>query len=259
VLLPLTSQGELLGLLLLGPHQKGEAYTPRERSLLASLIPQVAPAFQVAQMVREEQVQVRERERIEQELRTARTIQHSLLPTSPPDPTGWQIAAYYQPAREVGGDFYDFLPFEDGRLGIVIGDVSGKGIPAAMLMSSTRSLLRATAQIAASPVSSTCSSSHPQTRQDLASSTFCWKNSPASLAKAGSRKMISRLSFFRERRHLLLALSRPLLKKRKSLLRRRQGCSFESLHKARHFKRIQTRLSSSSLSLCLIRLAKSSS
>jgi serine phosphatase RsbU (regulator of sigma subunit) len=151
LLLPLTNQGELLGLLLLGPHLKGEVYTPRERSLLAALVPQVAPALQVAQMVREEQAQVRERERIEQELRTARMIQQSLLPTTLPDPTGWHIAAYYKPAREVGGDFYDFLPFEDGRLGIVIGDVSGKGIPAAMLMSSTRSLLRAAAQVTASP------------------------------------------------------------------------------------------------------------
>ncbi|HZR43305.1 MAG TPA: PP2C family protein-serine/threonine phosphatase [Ktedonobacteraceae bacterium] len=160
LLLPLTSQGELVGLLLLGPHLSGggglpsyilSSYAPRERNLLASLIPQVAPALQVAQMVREEQAQVRERERIEQELRTARTIQESLLPTTLPDPTGWQIAAYYKPAREVGGDFYDFVPFEDGRLGIVVGDVSGKGIPAAMLMSSTRSLLRAAAQMAASP------------------------------------------------------------------------------------------------------------
>jgi serine phosphatase RsbU (regulator of sigma subunit) len=150
LLLPLTSQGELVGLLLLGPRLKGEAYAPRERSLLASLIPQVAPALQVALMVREQQEQVRERERIEQELRIAQTIQRSLLPSSPPDLADWRIAAYYRPAREVGGDFYDFLPFEDGRLGIVIGDVSGKGIPAAMLMSSTRGLLRA-AQTAASP------------------------------------------------------------------------------------------------------------
>lgn len=151
LLLPLTSQGELLGLLLPGPHLKGQAYTPRERSLLTSLIPQVAPALQVAQMVRERQAQVREHERIEQELLTARTIQQSLLPARLPDPPGWQLAAYYQPAREVGGDLYDFLSFEEERLGIIIGDVSGKGIPAALLMSSTLSLLRAAAQVTDSP------------------------------------------------------------------------------------------------------------
>lgn len=151
LLLPLTSQGELLGLLLLGPHVRGQAYTPRERSLLASLVSQVAPALQVAQMVREQQAQVREHERIEQELRTARTIQQSLLPARLPASPGWQLATYYQPAREVGGDFYDFLSFEEDRLGIIIGDVSGKGIPAALLMSSTLSLLRATAQVTDSP------------------------------------------------------------------------------------------------------------
>jgi serine phosphatase RsbU (regulator of sigma subunit) len=151
LLLPLTSQGELLGLLLLGPHLKGQMYTPRERSLLASLIPQVAPALQVAQMVRERQAQIREHERIEQELLTARTIQQSLLPARLPDLPGWQLAAYYQPAREVGGDFYDFLSFGEDRLGLIIGDVSGKGIPAALLMSSTLSLLRAAAQVTDSP------------------------------------------------------------------------------------------------------------
>ncbi len=151
LLLPFTSQGELLGLLLLGPHVRGQAYTPRERSLLASLIPQVAPALQVAQMVREQEAQVREHERIEQELRTARTIQQSLLPARLPDPPGWQLAACYRPAREVGGDFYDALSLDGDRLGIIIGDVSGKGIPAALLMSSTLSLLRAAARVADSP------------------------------------------------------------------------------------------------------------
>ncbi len=151
ILLPLVSQGELLGLLILWPRVKGQRYTLESFFLLGSLAQQVAQALRVVELVQEQQTQAIERERIEQELRTARSIQQSLLPTSLPDPADWQIAAYYKPAREVGGDFYDFLPFEDGRLGVVIGDVSGKGIPAAMLMSSTRSLLRAAAQMAASP------------------------------------------------------------------------------------------------------------
>ncbi len=87
-----------------------------------------------------------ERERIDQELHVARRIQHALLPKDVPALHGWELTKHYQPAREVGGDFYDFLPLADGRLGLVIGDVSGKGVPAAVLMASTRSVLRAVAQ-----------------------------------------------------------------------------------------------------------------
>jgi serine phosphatase RsbU (regulator of sigma subunit) len=151
IVLPLASQGELLGLLTLGPHLKGEAYTQEERSMFDSLAPQVAPALRVAQMVQEQQVQVRERERIEQELRTAQAIQHAFLPKDVPALPGWQLVPYYQPAREVGGDFYDFLPFEDGRLGLVIGDVTDKGIPAALVMTATRTMIRTAAQGIFSP------------------------------------------------------------------------------------------------------------
>ena len=87
-----------------------------------------------------------ERERIEQELEVARRIQHALLPNDVPALVGWEISPYYQPAREVGGDFYDFVPLADDRVSLVIGDVSGKGVPAAVLMSSTQSVLRAFAQ-----------------------------------------------------------------------------------------------------------------
>ena len=99
----------------------------------------------------EQNVRLEERTRIEQELRTAHLIQHSLLPKEVPALAGWQIATYYQSAREVGGDLYDFLTFDDGRLGIVIGDVADKGVPAAMVMASTRSMLRAAAQVSSSP------------------------------------------------------------------------------------------------------------
>ena len=60
---------------------------------------------------------------------------------------GWQITPFYKPAREVGGDFYDFLELDDGRLGIVVGDATGKGVPAALVMASARSMLTALAQI----------------------------------------------------------------------------------------------------------------
>jgi serine phosphatase RsbU (regulator of sigma subunit) len=151
LLLPLACQGELIGLLILGPHLKGEAYTGEERATLAALAPQVAPALRVAQMVQEQQVEVRERERIEQELRTAQMIQRTFLPKEVPSLPGWRLVPYYQPAREVGGDFYDFLVFDDHRLGIVIGDVTDKGIPAALVMTATRTMLRTAAQELASP------------------------------------------------------------------------------------------------------------
>jgi serine phosphatase RsbU (regulator of sigma subunit) len=90
--------------------------------------------------------EARERERIEQELQVARRIQQELLPEATPELDGWQLAPYYRPAREVGGDFYDFLELEDGRLGLVVGDATGKGMPAALVMASARSMLRAVVQ-----------------------------------------------------------------------------------------------------------------
>jgi serine phosphatase RsbU (regulator of sigma subunit) len=83
---------------------------------------------------------------LEQELRVARGIQQALLPKEVPTLEGWEVTAYYQPAREVGGDFYDFLELEDGRLGLVVGDATGHGVPAALVMANTQSVLRAVAQ-----------------------------------------------------------------------------------------------------------------
>jgi serine phosphatase RsbU (regulator of sigma subunit) len=91
------------------------------------------------------------RERIEQELRIARLIQQTLLPKTLPQLPSYDVAAYYQPAREVGGDFYDFMELDDGRLGLVVGDVTDKGVPAALVMATTRTMLRAAAQRLFSP------------------------------------------------------------------------------------------------------------
>jgi serine phosphatase RsbU (regulator of sigma subunit)/predicted ester cyclase len=87
-----------------------------------------------------------ERESVEHELRVARRIQQASLPKEVPTPEGWQITPFYQPAREVGGDFYDFFELPDGRLGLVVGDATGKGVPAALVMASARSMLRAVAR-----------------------------------------------------------------------------------------------------------------
>jgi PAS domain S-box-containing protein len=98
---------------------------------------------QLKRAMAKQQEEAQERQRIEQELQVARLIQQTLLPKSLPGLPGYEVAAYYQPAREVGGDFYDFLELDDGRLGLVIGDVSGKGVPAAIVMAITRTMLHA--------------------------------------------------------------------------------------------------------------------
>jgi serine phosphatase RsbU (regulator of sigma subunit)/anti-sigma regulatory factor (Ser/Thr protein kinase) len=148
---PLVSQGELVGLLNLGPRLSDQDYSSDDRKLLDSLAAQAAPALQVAQLVRRQEAEARSRERIEQELRVATTIQQNFLPRELPDLPGWEVSAYYRPAREVGGDFYDFIELPEGRIGIVIGDVTDKGVPAAMVMAATRSVLRASAQRVVSP------------------------------------------------------------------------------------------------------------
>ncbi len=95
--------------------------------------------------------EVRERERFEHELRVAQRIQQALLPKELPLLDDWDIVPYYQPAREVGGDFYDFLPLPDRSVGVIIGDVSGKGVAAALVMANTQSVLRAVAQGSSTP------------------------------------------------------------------------------------------------------------
>src|SRR5215216_5989341 len=101
---------------------------------------------QLKKAMAKQQEEAQERERIEQELRVARMIQQTLLPKSVPELEDYQIAAYYQPAREVGGDFYDFFELGGGHLGLVVGDASDKGMPAALVMANTRSVLRTVAQ-----------------------------------------------------------------------------------------------------------------
>ena len=98
--------------------------------------------------------EIRERERNEQDLRVARTIQQASLPKEVPQLEGWQIAPYYQPSREVGGDFYDFHLLSEGRLGMVTGDATGKGMPAALVMSTTCGMLQAVSQTSDSSSSS---------------------------------------------------------------------------------------------------------
>jgi predicted ester cyclase len=141
-------------------HDRGEwmglVPTGREFKALHILIHRIVgdkitdewnPGSNLAELAQQRLEQERiERERIEQELEVARRIQQASLPEEVPDLEGWQISPFYQPAREVGGDFYDFFELPEGRLGLVVGDATGKGVPAALVMASARSMLRAVAQ-----------------------------------------------------------------------------------------------------------------
>ncbi len=151
LVVPLVSQGELIGTLNLGPRLSEQDYSTDDRRLLTTLAAQAAPAIRVAQLVREQAAEAAERERLEQEMRVATLIQQQFLPRELPKLDQWQIAAYYGPARAVGGDFYDFIEMPDGRIGIAVGDVTDKGVPAALVMARTHSVLRAEASRSDSP------------------------------------------------------------------------------------------------------------
>jgi serine phosphatase RsbU (regulator of sigma subunit)/anti-sigma regulatory factor (Ser/Thr protein kinase) len=142
LVVPLISQGELIGTLNLGPRLSEQEYSTDDRRLLASLATQAAPAVRVAELVLERAGEIQARERLEQEMRVATLIQQQFLPHELPKLPDWQVAAYYGPARAVGGDFYDFIELPDGRIGIVVGDVTDKGVPAALIMARTQSVLR---------------------------------------------------------------------------------------------------------------------
>src|SRR5258708_21096690 len=151
LILPLVSQGELVGVLQLGARLSEQEYSSDDFRLLNNLSSQAATALRVAQLAYQQQIEARRRERMDQELRVAGIIQQTLLPKQVPSLDGWQFAAHWQPARTVGGDFYDFILLSNSRLMITIGDVTDKGVPAALVMASTRTVLRAATERLVSP------------------------------------------------------------------------------------------------------------
>jgi serine phosphatase RsbU (regulator of sigma subunit)/predicted ester cyclase len=145
------NRGEWMGLVPTGKEFKA-LQTLIHRVVGDKITEEWSPGSNLAELAQQGLEQERiERERIEQELKVARSIQQASLPEEVPTLEGWQISPYYQPAREVGGDFYDFHLLSEGRLGLVVGDATGKGVPAALVMSSTRSMLRALARASNSP------------------------------------------------------------------------------------------------------------
>jgi serine phosphatase RsbU (regulator of sigma subunit) len=151
LVVPMISAGAPVGMVALGPRKSERDYTTDDRHLLDALARYAAPAIRVGQLVREQQAEALRRERIDQQLNVARLVQRQFLPKSLPALPGWRMAAFYRPALTVGGDFYDFIPLPGGRVMVVIGDVTDKGVPAALVMASTHALLRAAAPRLVSP------------------------------------------------------------------------------------------------------------
>ncbi|HSH05003.1 MAG TPA: SpoIIE family protein phosphatase, partial [Anaerolineae bacterium] len=138
---PLHGHGRLLGVLLVPPAIDGQRLSGRRVNLLTGIAHQATTAIINHQLYQEAQ----ERDRLEQEIHVARQIQQSLIPNAAPAIPHLDILSYWQAARQVSGDFYDFLPFPDGRWGLIIADVADKGIPAALFMAISRTILRAVA------------------------------------------------------------------------------------------------------------------
>lgn len=151
MVVPLVTSGELVGLLALGPRRSERGYSRDDRRLLDNLARYAAPALRLGQLVRQQEREARATERLEQELQVAQLVQQQFLPNELPELGGWHVAAFYRPARTVGGDFYDLIELADGRVMVVAGDVTDKGVPAALVMASTHALLRSTAAVVADP------------------------------------------------------------------------------------------------------------
>jgi len=142
LLLPLAVRDKLLGFISLGPKKSEEPYTGSDVRLLKSVAAQTGLALENANLMREIADEVAQRERLNREVEIAREVQERLFPQTLPPIQGLDYAGYCRPALGVGGDYYDFLALPQGHLGVAIGDVSGKGIAAALMMASLQASLR---------------------------------------------------------------------------------------------------------------------
>ncbi len=142
LLLPLTGRDDLIGVMALGPKRSEEPYSKMDLQLLQSVADQTGLAIENSRLISSLAEEAARRERFNRELEIAREVQERLFPQSYPSIAGLDCAGHCRAALGVGGDYYDFIALPDGRLGIAVGDVSGKGIPAALLMASLRASLR---------------------------------------------------------------------------------------------------------------------
>ena len=142
LLLPLSARDKLLGFISLGPKRSDEPYSGSDLRLLKSVAAQTGLALENARLMSAIADEVAQRERLNREVEIAREVQERLFPQTLPPILGIDYAGACRPALGVGGDYYDFLALPGGQLGIAIGDVSGKGIAAALTMASLQASLR---------------------------------------------------------------------------------------------------------------------
>ncbi|MBV9302572.1 MAG: SpoIIE family protein phosphatase [Acidobacteriaceae bacterium] len=142
VLLPFPGHDRLMGIMALGPKKSEEPYSPSDLRLLQSVATQTGLALEVSELAHSLAAEAAQRERIHREIEIAREVQERLFPQELPAINGIDLAGHCRPAQVVGGDYYDFIALEGARLGLAIGDISGKGISAALLMASLRASLR---------------------------------------------------------------------------------------------------------------------
>ncbi len=147
IIAPLDYGGEILGVLCVCRDNKEEAFTETDHMVFLSIAEQSAFALYSAKIYTE----VGEKRRLDNDLQTAKEIQSILLPSTAPQASGYQIAGHTLPARLVSGDYFDYIPVDEERLGLVIADVSGKGVPASLIMAMCRSVLRNNAPGCSSP------------------------------------------------------------------------------------------------------------
>ena len=138
MLVQIKQRNELVGILSFGPRRGGFQYSVADRELLMSIAGQLALIIDNARLTERMVVQ----ERMRRELALAAEVQQRLLPSQAPDTKGMELAGFCEPARGVGGDYYDFIKFDNSQLGVAIADVAGKGMPAALLMSTVQATVR---------------------------------------------------------------------------------------------------------------------
>jgi len=142
VLLPLTLKSRLMGIISLSGKRSEEPYSRADLQLLSAVASQTGLALENAELTESVRREIAQRERLDRELEIAREVQQRLFPQKLPLVTGLDFAGYCRPAEGVGGDYYDFIHLPDTSLGIAVGDVSGKGIAAALMMASLQASLR---------------------------------------------------------------------------------------------------------------------
>ncbi len=147
LLLPLSVRDDLIGFMSLGQKRSEAPYSGTDLRLLSSVVVQTGLALEVARLTTAISSEIAQRERVNRELEIAREVQEHLFPQYFPSVFGLEYGGQCQPARTVGGDYYDFLELRDGKLGVAIGDVSGKGVGAALMMAGLQASLRGQALV----------------------------------------------------------------------------------------------------------------